>query len=94
METVCHIGLGEVTFDNAGCCFQLSRIAKMKVAYRGYEKSLLVTVDEVVGKQNREGKFRITIENDSQDDLYLLFARLVLEKIALLEYEVDQNEEE
>ena len=89
VETVCRIGLGEVTFDNAGCSFPLNKVTKIKVAYLSYEKSLYVTVDETVNKHTREGKYRITIDNDAQDDLYLLLARLMLEKIALLEHDIE-----
>ena len=37
-------------------------------------------------------KFKISIENDARDDLYLLLARIVVAKLTLLGYDIDLNQ--
>jgi hypothetical protein len=36
-----------------------------------------------------EVKFKIFVESDVKDDLYILFAKIMVEKMILMDYEID-----
>jgi hypothetical protein len=70
---------------NGGCRFKLGKITKMKILYENYQKCIWFTYED-------ELKFKIHIENDSNDDLYLLLSKILVQKLTLLEYEIDMDE--
>ena len=39
-------------------------------------------------------RFKIYIESDMKDDLYILFAKIVVEKLILLDFEINLKEGE
>lgn len=72
-------------FVNGGCRFKLGKITKMKILYEQYQKCIWFTFDD---QAKTELKFKIYLENDSNDDLYLLFSRILVQKLNLLGYEI------
>jgi hypothetical protein len=48
----------------------------------------------VQGKKTTEIKFRIFLENDTKDDLFIFMAKIIVEKLLLMDYEIDLNEGE
>ena len=66
----------------------------MKVLYQNYQKAIIFTYDDLKGKKNSSFKFKILIDNDTKDDLYLLFSKIIVEKLLLFDYEVDLKQGE
>ena len=66
----------------------------MKVLSENYQKFIIFTYDDVRNKKTIEVKFKIFIENDTKDDLYILFAKIITEKLILLDYQLDLKEGE
>jgi len=46
------------------------------------------------GKKTTEVRFKIYIENDTKDDLYILYAKIIVEKLILLDYDINLKEGE
>lgn len=82
-EVGCQVTAGELQFSN-GCALRLSKITKMKVAYEEYQKCLWLTYEDNSKNHAQEAKLRLHIPNDIKDDLYILFARILLQKLALM----------
>lgn len=94
-EAVCRFGNGELVIVDGGCRFRLERITKVKALYENYQRCLWITCDEQSRNVLGSGlKFKISIENDSKDDLYLLFSRIVVAKLTLLEYDIDPKQQD
>lgn len=79
----CRVTAGELQFSN-DCSFRLSKISKIKVAYEEYQKCLWLTYEDNTKNKAQESKLRLHIVHDVKDELYLLFARMVLQKMALI----------
>jgi hypothetical protein len=56
----------------------------MKIAYEDYQKCLWLTYEDTIKNRPQEGKLRLHIPKDVRDDLYLLFARILMQKLELL----------
>lgn len=66
----------------------------MKVLFQNYQKCIVFTYDDLRGKKTTEVRFKIYIESDMKDDLYILFAKIVVEKLILLDFEINLKEGE
>ncbi len=62
--------------------------------YENYQKCICFTYNDLLNRKNIEVKFKITIDNDVMDDLYLLFAKIILQKLILMDCAVDLAQEE
>lgn len=82
VEVGCQVVAGELQFSN-GCAFRLNKITKMKVGYEDYQKCLWLTIEDTSKNRIQESKLRLHIHHDIRDDLYLLFAAILLQKLAL-----------
>ena len=80
MNVGCKVTAGELQFSN-NCSFRLSKITKMKVAYDEYQKCLWLTYWDTTNNKTQENKLRLHIVHDVKDELYLLFARIVQQKM-------------
>jgi hypothetical protein len=92
-ETVCRFANGELVIVDGGCRFKLERIGKIKALYENYQRCLWITCEEE-SKGRNEVKFKISIENDARDDLYLLLARILVAKLTLLGYDIDPHQQD
>ena len=50
----------------------------MKILFEDYRKCICFTYDELRGKKKVELKFKIFVENDLKDDLYILYSKIVV----------------
>lgn len=66
----------------------------MKILYHDYEKCICFTYDELRDKKTIEIKFRIFVENDTKDDLYLFYSKIIVEKLILMDYSIDLKQGE
>jgi hypothetical protein len=94
IETACRLTTGELQFENGGCTFRLSKITKMKVLYEDYQKCIWFTYDDTRNNRSIEIKFKVYIMNDIKDDLYLLFSKIIVQKLTLLSFDVNLTQKD
>lgn len=63
--------------------------------FENYHRVIFITYDELSKNPIRtETKLKISLENDSQDDLYLLASKIIVQKLLILDYEIDLNQKD
>ncbi len=63
--------------------------------FENYHRVIIITYDELSKNPIRtESKLKISLENDSQDDLYLLASKIIVQKLLILDYEIDLNQKD
>lgn len=72
----------------------MTKITKMKVLFEKYEKGICFTYDEVRGKKTVEIKIRVFLEQDTKEDLYSFFAKVIVEKLLLFDYPINLKQTE
>ena len=58
----------------------------MRILYENYQKVIIFSYDKMKGSKSVELKFKIYIDNDSKDDLYLLFSKIIVEKMIMMDH--------
>ena len=66
----------------------------MRILYENYQKVIIFSYDKTKGKSTPEIKFKISIDNDIKDDLYLLFSKIIIEKMMIMDHQIDLNQGE
>ena len=63
--------------------------------FENYHRVIIITYDELSKNPIRtESKLKISLENDSQDDLYLLASKIIVQKLFILDYKIDLNQKD